>query len=183
MSFKDGLVEADKEKNYLFISPRCIEGGAVLVNSYETLKLYENIDSNTLKFAHQEIFDLMQSAKSENGKAKKYFEFTLIFCGDFDDIESAPTDFSEFVNSTKKRIIAIYNYVEDVGKKEIFIDFSQTEAVYKCGFVYLDLKKLLEEFRKNDIKCEICTIQNSYRHISYVNERLTQFVISCDLNI
>ena len=40
MRFKDWLVEAGKDKNYLFISPRCIEGGAVLVNSYETLELY-----------------------------------------------------------------------------------------------------------------------------------------------
>ena len=41
------FIEESKEKNYLFISPKIIQGGAKLVSSYETLELYENIDENT----------------------------------------------------------------------------------------------------------------------------------------
>ena len=33
---KAKFIEESKEKNYLFISPRIIKGGATLVGSYET---------------------------------------------------------------------------------------------------------------------------------------------------
>lgn len=46
---KAKFIEESKEKNYLFISPRIIKGGATLVGSYETLELYESMDENTKK--------------------------------------------------------------------------------------------------------------------------------------
>ena len=48
---KAKFIEESKEKNYLFISPRIIKGGATLVDSYEALELYESMDENTKKFA------------------------------------------------------------------------------------------------------------------------------------
>ena len=40
---KAKFIEKSKEENYLFISPRIIQGGATLVGSYETLELYESM--------------------------------------------------------------------------------------------------------------------------------------------
>lgn len=52
---KAKFIEKSKEENYLFISPRIIQGGATLVGSYETLELYESMGENTKKFAEKEI--------------------------------------------------------------------------------------------------------------------------------
>ena len=38
------FIKESKEKNYLFISPRIIRGGARLVDSYVTLELYQQMD-------------------------------------------------------------------------------------------------------------------------------------------
>ena len=51
---KAKFIEESKDKNYLFISPRIIQGGATLVGSYEALKLCESMDENTKKFAEKE---------------------------------------------------------------------------------------------------------------------------------
>ena len=37
---KAKFIEDSKEKNYLFISPKIIKGGATLVGSYEALEKY-----------------------------------------------------------------------------------------------------------------------------------------------
>lgn len=52
---KAKFIEESKEKNYLFISPRIIHGGATLVGSYEELELYENMDENTKKLLKKKL--------------------------------------------------------------------------------------------------------------------------------
>ena len=42
------IIEREKN-NYIFISPRFIQGGATLINSYRTLQMYETMDENTKK--------------------------------------------------------------------------------------------------------------------------------------
>lgn len=72
---KAKFIEKSKEENYLFISPRIIQGGATLVGSYETLELYESMGENTKKFAEKEIVNLISSANYNDKESKRLFKF------------------------------------------------------------------------------------------------------------
>ena len=74
---KAKFIKKSKEKNYLYISPKIIKGGATLVESYETLELYENMDKNTKKFAEKEIVNLISNANYYNKEVKNYLNFNL----------------------------------------------------------------------------------------------------------
>lgn len=63
-----------KEKNFLIISPRMIQGGANLVTDYHTLQLYENKEIVTRNFVNELIVNLMC-----NNEEKKKFRFMLFF--------------------------------------------------------------------------------------------------------
>ena len=76
---KAKFIEKSKEKNYLFISPRIIQGGATLVGSYEELELYENMDENTKKIAEKEIVNLFSDANYKDKEVDKCLNLTLIF--------------------------------------------------------------------------------------------------------
>ena len=79
---KTKFIIESKEKNYLFVSPKTIQGGATLVGNYEALELYESMDDNTSKFAEKEIVNLISNANYNKEEAKSYLDFNLIFCGD-----------------------------------------------------------------------------------------------------
>lgn len=109
---KAKLIEESKEKNYLFISPRIIQGGATLVGSYETLELYESMDDNTTKFVEKEVVNLISNANYNNEEVKDYLNFNLVFCGDFDDLPNDMGSPIDFIMNNKERIVAVYRYVK-----------------------------------------------------------------------
>lgn len=170
-----------EEKNYLYISPSIIKGGARLISNYDTLKLYENIDDNTSKFAKKEIVNLISKTNYKNEEAKRYLNFNLIFCGDFDDLPNNMGSPIDFIMNNKERIVAVYKYVKDTEQREFFIGFSQTETIYKYGYLYLSLAKLLEEFNKNKVKYEIDTTVDKNTSSLYRDDTSTKFVISYSL--
>ena len=55
---KTKFIEESKEKNYLFISPKIIKGGATLVGSYEALELYEKSANYGLEEAKAKLEEL-----------------------------------------------------------------------------------------------------------------------------
>ena len=175
------FIEESKEKNYLYISPRIIKGGATLVSSYETLELYRNMDDNTSNFAKKEIVNLISKANYNNDEAKSYLDFNLIFCGDFNDLPNDINSPIDFIMNNKEKIVAVYKYVKDTEEREFFIGFKQTETIYKYGYLYLNLAKLLEEFTKNNIKYEIDTKTDKYTPSLYRDDTSTKFVISYSL--
>ena len=164
---KAKFIEESKEKNYLFISPKIIRGGATLVGSYEALKLYENMDENTKKFAEKEIVNLISNAN-----------YNLVFCGDFDDLPNNMGSPIDFIMKNKERIVAVYRYVKSTEERDFFIGFSQSETIYNYGYLYLSLAKLLEEFEKNNVKYEIDTTQDRFTPALYRDEAATRFAIS-----
>ena len=85
---KINFINENKSKNYLFVAPRRIQGGAVLVNSYATLNMYDKMDENTEKFAEEEIVNLLSSANNDNS-ASVELAFNLIFCGSFEDVDKS----------------------------------------------------------------------------------------------
>ena len=170
-----------EEKNYLYISPSIIKGGARLISNYDTLKLYENIDDNTSKFAKKEIVNLISKTNYNNEEAKRYLNFNLIFCGDFDDLPNNMGSPIDFIMNNKERIVAVYKYVKDTEQREFFIGFSQTETIYKYGYLYLSLAKLLEEFNKNKVKYEIDTTVDKNTSSFYRDDTSTKFAISYSL--
>ena len=167
-----------KEKNYLFVSLKTIQGGATLVGNYEALELYESMDDNTSKFAEKEIVNLISNANYNKEEAKSYLDFNLIFCGDFDDLPNNIGSPIEFIMNNKERIVAVYKYVKDIEQREFFVGFSQTETIYKYGYLYLNLAKLLEEFSKSNVKYEIDTTVDRYTSSLYRDDTSTKFVIS-----
>ena len=175
---KAKFIEESKEKNYLFISPRIIKGGATLVDSYEALELYESMDENTKKFAEKEIVNLISNANYNDKEVNKYLKFNLIFCGDFDDLPNDMGNPIDFIMNNKERIVAVYRYVKSTEQREFFVGFAQSETIYNYGYLYLSLAKLLEQFEKNNVKCEIDTTVDRYAPAMYRDDTATNFVIS-----
>lgn len=175
---KAKFIEESKEKNYLFISPKIIKGGATLVGSYEALELYENMDDNTIKFAEKEIVNLISSANYSNEEASNYLNFNLVFCGDFDDLPDDMGSPIDFIMKNKERIVAIYRSVKNTVQREFFVGFAQSETIYNYGYLYLSLAKLLEEFEKNNVKYEIDTTMDRFTPAMYRDATATRFVIS-----
>lgn len=175
---KAKFIEESKEKNYLFISPKIIKGGATLVGSYEALELYENMDDNTIKFAEKEIVNLISSANYSNEEASNYLNFNLLFCGEFDDLPDDMGSPIDFIMKNKERIVAVYRYVKSTEQREFFLDFAQSETIYNYSYLYLSLAKLLEEFEKNDVKYEIDTTVDRFTPTLYRDDTATRFVIS-----
>ena len=175
---KEKFIEESKEKNYLFISPKIIQGGATLVGSYEALELYETMDDNTIKFAEKEIVNLISSANYNDKEAKDYLNFNLIFCGDFDDLPNDMGSPIDFIMKNKERIVSVYRYVKNTVQREFFVGFAQSETIYNYGYLYLSLAKLLEEFEKNNVKYEIDTTEDKFTPALYRDEAATRFAIS-----
>lgn len=175
---KTKFIEENKEKNYLLISPRMIRGGATLVKDYKTLELYESMDDNTSKFAEKEIINLISDANYKNEEAKSYLNFNLIFCGGFNDLPNDMGNTTDFIINNKKRIVAVYRYVKGTEEREFFVGFAQTETIYKYGYLYLSLEKLLEEFDKYNIEYKIDTTVDRYTPSLYGDNTSTKFVIS-----
>ena len=175
---KAKFIEESKEKNYLFISPKIIKGGATLVESYEELKLYENMDENTKKIAEKEIVNLISNANYSNEEASNYLNFNLVFCGDFDDLPDDMGSPIDFIMKNKERIVAVYRYVKSTEERDFFVGFAQSETIYNYGYLYLSLAKLLEQFEKNNVKCEIDTTADKFAPAIYRDDTATNFVIS-----
>ena len=175
---KVNFIKESKEKNYLFISPRIIQGGATLVGSYEALELYESMNDNTAKFAEKEIVNLISNANHNNEEAMNYLDFNLVFCGDFDDLPNDMGSPVDFIMKNKERIVAVYRYVKSTDQREFFAGFTQLETIYNYGYLYLSLVKLLEEFEKNNVKYEIDTTEDRFAPSMYRDEKATRFVIS-----
>lgn len=175
---KAKFIEESKEKNYLFISPKIIKGGATLVGSYEALELYENMDDNTIKFAEKEIVNLISSANYSNEEASNYLNFSLVFCGDFDDLPDDMGSPIDFIMKNKERIVAVYRYVKNTVQREFFVGFAQSETIYNYGYLYLSLAKLLEEFEKNNVKYEIDTTVDRFTPALYRDDTATRFLVS-----
>lgn len=175
---KAKFIEESKEKNYLFISPKIIQGGATLVGSYEALELYESMDDNTAKFAEKEIVNLISNANHNNEEAKNYLNFNLVFCGDFDDLPNDMGSPTDFIMKNKERIVAVYRYVKSTEQREFFVGFAQSETIYNYGYLYLSLAKLLGEFEKNNVEYKIDTTENGFTPALFRDDTATIFEIS-----
>ncbi len=151
MSMKE---EKRKEKNFLFISPKIIRGGARLIDSDKDEELYENMNDNTLKFAKEVIYQLITDANNKE-EPNRYFNFNLIFCGDFNDLASDIENPIELIMHHKDKIVAVYKFVNSMEERKFFIGVMQTEIIYKYAYLYFSLAKLLEIFDKNEIACKI----------------------------
>ncbi len=143
---KSRIIKESKEKNYLYISPRMIQGGATLIGSYEALELYESMNNNTTKFAEREIVNLISNAKCDNQEVRNYLDFNLIFCGDFADLPENMGSSIDFIMNNRDRIVAVYRYVTGTKTRHFFVGFDQTETINSYGYLYLNLEKLLEIF-------------------------------------
>jgi hypothetical protein len=172
------FIEESKKKNNLLVSPRIIQGGATFVGSYEALELYESMDDNTAKFAEKEIANLISNAKYNNEESKKYLNFNLVFCGDFNDLPKNIGSFIDFIMNNKERIVAVYRYVKSTQQREFFAGFVQSETIYDYGYLYLSLAKLLEEFEKNNVKYEIDTTRDRFAPVTHRDDASTIFAIS-----
>ncbi len=176
---KINFINENKSKNYLFVSPRHIQGGAVLVNSYATFNMYDKMNENTEKFAEEEIVNLVSSANNDNS-ASVELAFNLIFCGSFEDVDKSNCKgFDDFLKKNKDKIVAIYRYVKNSYQRNFFVGFSQTETVYNYGYIYINLAKLLDLFEQNDISYNI---SNSYNPYTQRDENITNFIFTYSKN-
>ncbi len=152
---KVNKINESKKKNYLFVSPRIIIGGAKLVYDYESLELYEQMEENTNKFAENEIVNLISEAELKNQEISKSLRLNLIFNGDFDDLPKKLNNPVDFILNNKERFIAVYQYVKETNEREFFLGFSQVERINKYSYIYLDFAKLFKIFEENNISYDI----------------------------
>ena len=179
---KINFINENKNKYYLFVSPRRIQGGAVLVNSYATLNMYDKMDENTEKFAEEEIVNLVSSANNDNS-ASVELAFNLIFCGTFEDVDKSNCKgFDDFLLKNKDKIVAVYKYVKNSYQRNYFIGFNQSETVYNYGYIYINLKKLLDLFEQNNISYEINNSYNPYNPYIQKDEHATNFIFTYSKN-
>lgn len=174
---KTKFIEESKNKNYLYVSPTCIRGGARLVGNYKQLELYENMDANTLKFAEQEIVNLISTANYEQSNINNCLKFKLIFCGDFDDLPKTGS-FVDFIMNNNENMVAVYEYVKSAEQREFFVGFSQSKTIYNYDYIYLSLSTLIKEFENNNIKIEIDETVDRFAPAMYRDDSVTKFVIS-----
>ena len=169
------FIEQEKRKKYLYISPEITQGGARLIGSDESLELYEKMDENTLKFAEKEITNLIIKANRNNGEAKDYLKFDLLFCGGFDDLPNDMDNNISIIMNNKEKIVAVYRYVKSTEQREFFLTFAQSQTIYNYGYLYLSLAKLLELFEKNNVNYKIDTTEEDFNSSMDIS---TNFVIS-----
>lgn len=180
---KANFIKENKNKNYLFLSPRIIQDGATLVTNSETLELYENMDYNTSKFSEQEIVDLISSANDNDIELKKYLYLNLVYCGDFDDLPKDLSNPVDFILNNRDKIVAIYRYIKSSEEKERFAGFVQRYTINTYGFMYLNFAQLLEEFEKNNVSYTIDTSVDKNTPIAYRYGAATRFVLSYEPKI
>lgn len=174
---KISFIEENKNKKYLYVSPRIIQGGANLVRDYETLELYENMDENTMKFAEREIVNLVSGANNSQ-EANKDLEFNLVFCGGFDDLPNPLGNHIDFIKNNKEKMVAVYRYLKGAQVGAYFRGIPQT--IYNYDYVYLNFQLLLEEFKKNNIECSIDLNINNVSHL--YNDATTRLMIQYNPN-
>lgn len=172
------IIEEGKEKNYLFISPRIIKPGAKLVENYETLNLYEEMEENTKKFAENVIVDLISNAKYTGEEVKRYLSFYLIFCGGLNDLPDDMGNMIDFLKQNKDRVVAVCRGLENTEERNFFVGFLQSETVNNYYYFYLNLAKLFEEFDKNNIKYDIDFKIDRTINALYRDDSVTRFVVS-----
>lgn len=149
------IVES-KGKHYLVISPEFIGEGLPLFTTCKGLKLYENMEENTKKFAEEKIVNLISEAQYKDKEEKDELIFKLFFCGGHDDYHGIPID---FIMKNKEKIVA--------------------RCVQSKKNVYLSLGKLLDEFEKYNIKYKIInTPKDRSLPPKYRDIETTRFIIS-----
>ena len=104
--------------------------------------------------------------------------FSLYLHIDFDDLPNDMGSPIDFIMKNKERIVAIYRYVKNTEQREFFVGFAQSETINNYGYLYLSLAKLLEQFEKNNVKCEIDTTVDKFAPTMYRDDTATNFVIS-----
>lgn len=85
---------------------------------------------------------------------------------------------NKFITNNKERMVAVYRYVKSTEQRKFFVGFAQSETLYKYGYLYLNLAKLLEEFEKNNVKYEIDTTVDRFTPSIYRDDINTRFKIS-----
>ena len=170
------FIKEQKEKNYLQICPNIIQSGITLVNNFETLELYENMDINTIKFAEEQIVNLLSNSR-DNEEIKKYLDLSFIFCGDYKELEKCEKLSTDLLIDCSEKIVAVYKYVKSTESRSYFIGFEQHETINNYGYIYLNFKLLLDELKKNNIKYNIDVDTQMYNPYSY-GEKKFNFIMS-----
>lgn len=163
-----------KEKNFLIISPRMIQGGANLVTDYHTLQLYENKEIVTRNFVNELIVNLMC-----NNEEKKEIPFHVIFCGDFDDLADC-LSFSNLLEAKQEKVVLIYSILDYVETRKYFIDFPQQTTINHYRQIYLDYSLFVSLLKENNIDIEVLKNEHQLARIPacYRDDTLTTFVLS-----
>lgn len=179
---KTKFIEEHNKKNYLFVSPRIIQGGALLVKNYDTLELFNNMNENTLKFAEKRIVDLVSSAYYKKDEVEDFIKLKLIYRGDFNDLPEDLGNPVDFIFDNKDKIVAIHRYAKSIEQRSYYDCFPQTETFYNYGYVYLNLETLLNEFDNNNIDYEIDINVNRYVPTLHKDNMSTILVIKYNPN-
>lgn len=119
---------------------------------------------NTEKF----IEELLQKFKYRSDS--QVIDFSLVFCGDFENLLNKRVEFIDFIKGNRDRIIVVYRFIKSVEKRDIFCGFNQFEIINKYDYAYLNFSQILDGFEKNGIEFNID--DNEF------NDCFTRFIIS-----
>ena len=167
-----------EDKYRIRVSPRIIQRTGSLIHNYNGVALYEAREENTDNFVREQVTDLITKAYRNNGEAENTITLELVYKDGWDDFPETIFPFEDFIMKYKDKLIAVYKYVESTEERSYFVGFTHTETINKYGYMYLDLAKLLELLKENDITWSLDTTKDLYGSYAYRDDSDIKFKLS-----
>lgn len=174
---KTNKKEEWKAGKYLYISPRLIRFGATLVDSHETLELYENMEQNTINFADQIITNIIAAAEKSKAEVRSLLTFHLIFCGRKEDIAKNTGNSIDFIMQNCDRIVAVYKLEAGNKQEADMAKLDKQQKKNKSQYIYLNLKQFFQKLSENHIHYEIEKKDSRYVPTIYRLDASTKLLI------
>ena len=168
-----------EDKYYISVSPKGFQGNGGLIRNYGDLALYEARGENTEKFVEKLVTDIMLKSYRNYGEAEDIITLGLVFEDGWDDLpKRGDLSFEDYIMKYKDKFIAVYKYVESTEERSYFVGFTHTETINKYGYIFLDLAKLLELLKENDITWSVDTTKDLYGSYAYRDDSDIKFKLS-----
>lgn len=166
-------------KSSFIISPRLIQKVSIF-DEQNSLELLEKMEENTTKFAKKLISKLISTTTFGDEEVKKYLDFHLILCDDYENLPKGIDDPIKYIMDNKEKVIAIFEYIKSSEQIKFFTDYmlANTKQINNYAKVYLDFEKLLKILEIGDITFNVYNPEDRYGLLDRKDEAVTNFVVS-----
>ena len=149
------IVEEEKGKNYVLISPSVLSYDVSLVRNATTANLFAAKDFYTEYLANEIITDLTVNSSIKERDLTLDLDLKLFYDDKYDSFPKDMNSPVEMIEYNKDKIIALQRTVLGYQRKPSYVyrNESYDEPIYEYHFV--NFKMLLDKFAEKGIKYEI----------------------------